>query len=542
MPQQSQDEWEVVSQTPAPASAAGDEWTVVSQTPAKPKAGGPPERPGYFRRLGQSFGVPTSKQELMDAIPSIPKSLPEAGIDVFKAANPLLAPTIKNTEGYLWEAGRGLKRGYQEVKEAGTNIGEGGPILANVGKAASGGMEAATSLTPFIGPTIRTAGTDWFMKNYRGALGGMTGTILQLTGLLDDVRGKAAKFGDAVPERGVSRISTALDVAGGKGGEKSAAMLRDVGIAKNDLADIHRNSPVEGSGAAKFHDLAEKIEAKQERIWNEGHTPQIQRVDSAFSADTHAQSQMAANVASGAKSALPVELEDAALNETAQAAKWIQDTLDKPRTLKQWDGLLRNINNDIRGTRYEAFGPAGIAVRQAAAKAIRGEIDRVLVENGESGVKSFNQRWGALENIKTRAQERAVQLARMESKKGELPEWVHPYLFLHPDWGAITGLSANLSRLHRSPAGRLGSGLKELRRSGLESPPPPPFRLVGPPGRVQEPIQPTLPGATSPDVTELNFGPRGRRDVSFPANRQAVVKVGGITYVWDSTKRKWVQR
>ena len=488
---------------------------------APPSGVGAP--PGYFSRLGQSMGIPTTSEGLKGAAKSTAEGL----------ISPVI-PAVESAMDYGKGVYQGAKRGIQEVKEASQNVREGGKLLPNIGKAASGMAEAYTSAVPLVGPSVWQAGEDWFKKNYRGALGGMTGTVLQLTGLTDEVRGRAGELGKASEKSGVGNINKALDVPGGKGGDKATAMLSDLNAAKGDLADIQRTTPLKGSGAERFHELAEKIDAKQNRIWDEAHKPQVQRWGS--------EPVKSEGLVEETRKALPPEVEDASIQETAQAAKWIQETLDRPRTLQQLDGLLRRVNNDIQAKKYETYGPTGIAARQAAARAIRTEIDRVLMEKGEPGVREFNRRWGALDNIKTRSQERAVQLARTDAKTGKVPDWVHPYLFLHPDWGTLTGVSANLSKLKRSPAGRLQSGLSELRRTGIGSPSNPPFRLVGPPGEMPQPEQPTLPGSLSPDVTQPNFRPQGRSDTSFPANIVEGIKVGGVNYVWDPNERMWVRK
>lgn len=413
---------------------------------------------------------------------------------------------VEGSGNYLHAAGAGIKRGYQEVKEAGANIREGGPVGANIGKAASGVQEAATSALPLVGPTLGKVREDLFNKNYRGALGGLTGTLLQLLPLSEELRGKAGELGKASPERAAGSIETSLATPAGKGGQRAAAMAQDISDARNDLSQIAQKQPLKSKGAARFHELAEKIDDRQDAIWKEAHKPQVQRWER-----EPVNHQWVANEA--AKS-LPTEIEDASPEETAKASGWIEDVLNKPRTLQQLDNLLRAINNDIKGKDYKAYGPTGIKVRQTAAKAIRTEIDRVLEEKGEPGVREFNRRWGALDNIKTRAQEKAVQEALRESKQGKVPDWVKPYLFLHPDWGVLTGISTNLSKLRRTPAERLESGMEELGRAKLEPPPNPPFRLVPPPGRGIGPEQLGLPQAESP--LEPTFRQRGRNDVAFP--------------------------
>src|SRR4029077_15328946 len=144
----------------------------------------------YFKRLGQSFGVPTSKEELQQMgeseqnlptwqrmIPHMPGSSPSKGMSVAEAAGGPLVPLLLN---YLKTAGGGVKDMLHESVEAGKNIGEGGPVGPNIGKAGSSVLHAALQATPFVGPTVETAGEDISKGHYRSAAGGLTGAISQI--------------------------------------------------------------------------------------------------------------------------------------------------------------------------------------------------------------------------------------------------------------------------------------------------------------------------------------------------------------------------
>ena len=172
---------------------------VESKPSQKSTSSKPPEKPGYLKRLGQSFGVPTSMEELKQALPS---NRYEAAAAI---ANPVVYQTAKSSAGYLKELPNAARNAGREVKEAYQNVKEGGPVLQNVGKAASGAVEFLPAL-PVVGDTAKTAGEDWFHKNYAGALGGMTGLVLQLTGLQEEPRTKLGKVGEASPKGAVERL------------------------------------------------------------------------------------------------------------------------------------------------------------------------------------------------------------------------------------------------------------------------------------------------------------------------------------------------
>jgi hypothetical protein len=82
--------------------------------------------------------------------------------------------------GHGQQAYKGIKEGIKEGEEAGTNIGEGGPILPNVGKAIYGAAHGTMQSIPFVGAPIERAGEDIAAKNYKGAAGGLTGAIGQV--------------------------------------------------------------------------------------------------------------------------------------------------------------------------------------------------------------------------------------------------------------------------------------------------------------------------------------------------------------------------
>jgi hypothetical protein len=149
-----------------------------------------PQPPGYFKRLGQSLGLPTSMDELKAAQPSTAEIIGGPAVTAGKM---------------LWNYGKtavkGVKEGAQEAYDAGQNIAAGQPVLPNVAKAGYGLAHANLQATPVIGPPVETAGQDVSAKNYRGALGGLTGVIAQLA--------LASDPGQAAIEKGASLVKAA---------------------------------------------------------------------------------------------------------------------------------------------------------------------------------------------------------------------------------------------------------------------------------------------------------------------------------------------
>ena len=150
-------------------NAPGVQAKTGTASSAKAAASAPPQTPGYFKRLGQSLGVPTSMAELESAHPSTAEKIGGPAVTVGKM---------------LWNYGKtavaGLEEGGKEAYEAGENIGKGQPVLPNIAKAGYAVAHADLQATHFIGPSIETAGQDVAAKNYQGAAGGLTGVIGQV--------------------------------------------------------------------------------------------------------------------------------------------------------------------------------------------------------------------------------------------------------------------------------------------------------------------------------------------------------------------------
>lgn len=318
-------------------------------------------------------------------------------------------------------------------------------------------------------------------------------SLKRAAGAIQDFRDPAS-----LARRSTAKIATALDYPTGKGGRVVLEGQQAVRDAQTELAQISRTTPLKRSGADRFHELAQRVEEHQDKLWNEAHKPQIQRW-AEDDVDHEA-------IASAAKEVLPDAATDANPAETAKARQWADDVLNKPRTLGQLDTFLRELNNDLRGKRAEPYGPKDVAVRQAAAKAARAEIDRILEVHGEPGVRSFNRVWGALDNIRERALEKGFDEWKRSYKKGPIPDWIHAYSFLHPGASAIpvsVGLGVHLSKMLRgSPARQLGKGMKGLAKSNLQPFEMPPFQLVGQRGLVSQQQGLDLRGAVNAPARE----------------------------------------
>lgn len=125
---------------------------------AKPQA----EQPGYFERLGQGLGLPTSKEEVEALKPSTSDTLLTAA----------LGPVYTAAKAVKGIAQRTMAS-EPEFADAIQNVREGGPVKANVGKAGyavlKGSLEGG--LSPVGGQAVQNFGEDIHAKNYTGAAG-----------------------------------------------------------------------------------------------------------------------------------------------------------------------------------------------------------------------------------------------------------------------------------------------------------------------------------------------------------------------------------
>lgn len=180
------------------------------------------DKPGYFKRLGQSLGIPTSTEELKDAITPVMVG----GI-----------PTVPK------QSGLGVAVNY------GKNLYEKGKEFVEKPSAGSG-LRAAMAITP-AGQTGQTIVEDAATGNFRGAAGGATGIGLQMA---------APELAERIP---AGKISSSMKVVAGPAAEaasKLPVLDKVVGAARalgkykgvpGELADIWRKPASEAPPAAE---------------------------------------------------------------------------------------------------------------------------------------------------------------------------------------------------------------------------------------------------------------------------------------------------
>jgi hypothetical protein len=178
-------------------SASG--WMPVETAP--PAEPAKKQSPGFFKRLAQGMQLPSSVKELKGMIPKLPD--PNAPPILWPAS--IVAKPIVGYAKNLYSEG---KKAVNEALEAGENIGEGGPIKENLGKAAAAGTEFTLKgiLAPLGAGALYAWGEDIAGKNYAGAAGDATAVFLNalmLKGTLKptaDVQASKIAYAADIPE------------------------------------------------------------------------------------------------------------------------------------------------------------------------------------------------------------------------------------------------------------------------------------------------------------------------------------------------------
>jgi len=154
MPQQPNSGW-----TPVDDSTSG--WTPVEE-PTAPET----KTPGFFKRLAQGVGVPSSAEEVKALQPSTTEKIVSA-----VAPGAGMVPKLAYQYGKaLIGAGKTLGR---ESFEAGENVAAGGPVGANIGKVGAATTESLLKgvFGPVGGGALQAWGEDVQANNYLGAAG-----------------------------------------------------------------------------------------------------------------------------------------------------------------------------------------------------------------------------------------------------------------------------------------------------------------------------------------------------------------------------------
>lgn len=379
----------------------------------------------------------------------------------------------------------------------------------------------ALVFVPFVGPTM--ASTVESLENKRFAEAGRTagGALLQTAGaaavpeVMKEVRGGVERAGTAIESRNVTKGTELYKKGLGIPSPPEAADLasktapdeinsaRNADIVVKDVAKISREHPLTQKGSAASFQHARDILDYAKNLWETEHQAPIARnanLQVGFGPDGDPQVLVKA-----AREAITPEALDAEKNPAAakrNAERWITQALDKPRSLSSLDQYIRELNADLESPRAkQQYGPLDIRMKNAVVKAARGEVERLLTNAGETGVKGVNSRYGALVDIADHAIDQGLAEAKTERTANPLLDWAHSYVFAHRT-GLTGGISLNPAKLLTpTPSKMLTKGMAKLGRTSLEPPPasPGPF-IPTPPGNV--PLGPERPPNYQPPTTQ----------------------------------------
>jgi hypothetical protein len=264
----------------------------------------------------------------------------------------------------------------------------------------------------------------------------------------------------------------------GRGSPEPIKAASDFDIAKKDLAAIERGTPVTAKGSQGTFIRAKNMVDYAHQLWEDGHKAPISRnVNMPTNPSTLAQA---------GQSVLTEGLADSDPAGARRSRTWLNNSVNKPRSLGAADQFLRELNADINSpAANEAYGNTFLRVKSAVASATRKEIEDVLTNAGETGVRDVNMRYTAISKMADRAIDQGIAEAKTEAKAGPLPDWIRPYLFAHRG-GMSAGLSAHLPG--PKPSVQLAEGMTGLARTKLTPPP------------IETPT-PRLPASVGPDTS-----------------------------------------
>jgi|SRR5579859_6107486 len=337
--------------------------------------------------------------------------------------------------------------------------------------------------------------TDVLAPKAAGELAGKVGPYIENRRILTGTElGKKALNIPAAPE------AAAL---AGRTAPEAVNLAADFDRARFYLADIDRTMPVNGKGSAATFQRAKNTLDYADELWERTHNYPISRQGEL---PINSQDVAQAGMDAITPEAVAADPRGAGLQRRLQ--NWLQQTIAQPRNLQSADAMVRELNADLNTPRaQQAYGPLDMRVRQAVVGAYRNEIDRVLTDAGEQGVKESNQDWGAVNNIGKEMVKSAIREAASEGRAGLIPDWVHGYIFRH--FGATglpsIGVSVNPAGIFQpTPSSQLASGMAKLGRSQLAPPPtmPPPPRML--PFQTGPDTSGPMPNAVGPSAYSWN--------------------------------------
>lgn len=380
---------------PPPPSADEEEgpWKKFAQ-PAAP-SNVPVRAPGQAKQLTteevNKFQPPTQFEKEIPGHGISTEGMGSAAWDIAKrfgagildSVNPTTSTLLHPSHMPIVQAAHEAKAGWQRGGAPGTRF----DTLSRLGEAATSG----------IGSLVGMSGESAAAHAARGEGGAILGeaAVPAAVAIAGPLAEQIPKIGPKVaamrqPGRMGNFDSVVRDLAG-----KTPADLdftKTLDKVRPDVAEIARKSGFAEKGNARVGEFQQMLEGRAGEIWDEEHKPQVARHKD-MPIDHEAVAQRATAALSDA---------DRANNPAAARAadRWIASALnpDVIGTVGGADEMIRRINAEVPNL-PEPFKVIGKTVRNAAVKALRGELEGALEATGEEGVKGPNTRWGGLREV-----------------------------------------------------------------------------------------------------------------------------------------------
>ena len=420
MPQQ----WKVVSEVPLPKQSG---WEVVEESPLEPQ--GAVSR--FSERLAQSAGLPTTGAEFGEMAK-------DAAIGGIVGPAYTVGKSALDFGKNILQSGKNM---VGELGEAATNISEGGPIGANIGKAGAGILDTYLDASPLGGQIVKSIGADVASGNYAGAAGSATGALIQAA--LLKAGGKASQIGSKnLPEIRANNLDVALSVGGRPKGvdvhaevaspisEAYARKAQELGMKPKDFAGFgQKYIPfVAGAGRKIYQNglkLAKAVKDEYAQVWNEKVIKPVENLPGKAIGESAIKDFRE-------KLASDQELLKGITNtRTEGLMKKIEAyILDKSGTIGSIDAFRKKLNEfsadyfskDEQGQLRTAFGKKAAA---AADRAIRNAEYRAIEESygpeAAGKLRRFQKEHGAAIEAFNMMDDAATQLSGAASREAALP-------------------------------------------------------------------------------------------------------------------------
>lgn len=439
----------------------------------------PTQPPGFFQRLGEASGLPTSgaqvsnlagtawgeAKKMMGIIPPPPpgQTVGQAMTDPNYIVHsiPIVGTIVDMAKDYGQNVGKQFGKSRVETREALTDIMKGQPIMANLGKIGATTLDTAGALTaPVGGESLLNYGKDIQQGNYRGALGGAVG-LLGSAALMKGGKTPAAAL--PAEETRVAKIARAIGASG------SSTDFSEV--IPRALPDLDKAVAAVGVPPRNLTQLGDVIKTA-DRSLNTEYGLKLQPIRGMQVVPT----QIADGLRDAAKAFDPTDPVEASVQRRLLQRA---NTFDLAKTYGSLDQARINANNrltafeeaSLKGQtkllRTSADVIADKIIADGARDIVYDAMDAFHNQNLPPGVppydfRALKARQGALFQLANQTKQEAIGLRNqtLVQKGSTIAERGHVSTYGRPDTLHLGVSMHNLLGLLSSPEGRAGSAVR----------------------------------------------------------------------------------